>query len=176
MAWTASAIFYQAMLNPLGRGSAAVTGFPTTYGGLTFDAVNVALFNNTTAPDRTVAVASTGYNTGVWTTGNEVTSTSGNWAAGGITAAGNAWTIDTASFSTVFHLTNTAGAGNVTISAAFGCLVYDNTITAGTVAKQGMCFNYFGGSQSVTAGTFTIIWATVGATTGVFNIVLGAGP
>lgn len=60
----------------------------------------------------------------------------------------------------------------MTIAAAFGCLVYDFTITAGTVAKQGLCYNYFGGSQSVTAGTFTIIWATVGATTAVFNVTV----
>jgi len=26
------------------------------------------------------------------------------------------------------------------------------------VAKQGVCYNYFGGAQSVTAGTFTIVW------------------
>ena len=32
--------------------------------------------------------------------------------------------------------------------------MYDSTISGGTVVKQGMCYNYFGGSQSVTAGTF----------------------
>jgi hypothetical protein len=41
-------------------------------------------------------------------------------------------------------------------------LVYDATITAGTVAKQGLCFNYFGGTQSVTGGTFTIVWDATG--------------
>ena len=40
--------------------------------------------------------------------------------------------------------------------------MYDNTITAGTVAAQGMCFNYFGGAQSVTSGTFTINWDATG--------------
>ena len=80
--------------------------------------------------------------------------------------------IDTGSSSLCFIAANTAGAGNVTIAAAFGCLVHDGTITAGTVADQGMCYNYFGGSQSVTAGTFTIIWATVGAVQAVFNITV----
>jgi hypothetical protein len=55
-----------------------------------------------------------------------------------------------------------AGNGNVTIASAVGCLVHDDTITAGTVAKQGMCFDYFGGTQSVTAGTFTIVWDATG--------------
>jgi hypothetical protein len=57
-----------------------------------------------------------------------------------------------------FDAADLAGGGNVTLTNAFGCLVYDNTISGGTVAKQGVSFNYFGGAQSVTAGTFTIIW------------------
>ena len=70
--------------------------------------------------------------------------------------------------------TTAALTGNpVTVAAAFGCLVYDNTITAGTVAKQGLCYNYFGGTQSVTAGSFTVTWPTVGAVTNtVFNVTV----
>lgn len=172
MAWANSAIFQQAMLNPIARGVAGTTGFPTTYGasGLLGDLVNVALYNNTTAPDKTAAVASTGFATGTWS-GNEVTDAT-NWTSGGRPALNKTWAIDTGSSSVCFHADNTTGAGNVTISGAFGCLVYDNAITAGTVAKQGMCFNFFGGTQSVTAGTFTIIWATVGATTAIFNITV----
>ncbi len=34
--------------------------------------------------------------------------------------------------------------------------------TAGTVAKQGLCFHYYGGTQSVTAGNLTIIWDATG--------------
>lgn len=177
MAWSASAIFQQAMLNPVGNGVAAGSAgtWPTTYSatGLLGDTVNAALFNNTTAPDKTAAVASTGYNTGTWVTGNEVIDTGGtNWTAGGRALASKTWALDTGSSSICFHAANTAGAGNVTIASAYGCLVYDSTITAGTVAKQGMCFNYFGGAQGVTAGTFTIVWATVGATTAVFNITV----
>ena len=170
MAWSTSAIFQQAMLNPI-AGRCWTTAAPTTYSSLSADTINVSLFNNTTAPDKTAAVASTGYNTGVWTTSNEVTDAT-NWVAGGRALASKAFAIDTGSSSIVFTAANLAGGGTVTITNAFGCFVYDSTITAGTVAKQGLCFNYFGGAQSVTGGTFTIIWATVGATTGVFNITV----
>jgi hypothetical protein len=168
--WSGSAIFQQAMLNPI-AGRCWTTAAPTTYSSLSADTINVSLFNNTTTPDKTAAVASTGYNTGQWTTSNEVTG-GGNWAAGGLPLTSKAFAIDTGSSSICFTAANLVNTGTVTISGAYGCLVYDSTITAGTVAKQGLCFNYFGGSQSVTSGTFTINWATPGgaAVTAVFNI------
>ena len=173
MAWTDSRIFAQAMLNPL-TASAWSTTEPTTYGanGLSADTINVALFNNSVTPDRMAAVGSTGYNTGTWLTANEVTDA--NWAAGGRAVANKTYTVDVGSTSICFHADNLSGAGNMTVSNVFGCLVYDNTITAGTVAKQGMCFNYFGGAQAVTAGTFTVVWATPsgGAITAIFNILV----
>jgi hypothetical protein len=49
----------------------------------------------------------------------------------------------------------------------FGCLVYDDTLTT-PVADQGVCYNYFGGTQSVTAGTFTIQWGAPG----IFSLTL----
>jgi len=62
-----------------------------------------------------------------------------------------------------FDAADAAGAGNVTIAAAFGDFIYDDTIAAGnTVAKQGLCFNYFGGTQSVTGGTFTVVFDATG--------------
>src|SRR5712692_9153193 len=168
MAWANSKIFQQAMLNPI-AGRCWTTAAPTTYSSLSADTIDVALFGTLT-PDNTVAVGSTGYNTGVWTTGNEITST--NWAAGGIATTGKAFAIDTGSSSICFTAANTPGGGTVTLTAFYGCMVYDATITAGTVAKQGLCYNYFGGSQTVTSGTFTILWATPGggAVTAVFNI------
>ena len=168
-----SAIFQQAMLNPI-MGRLWTTAAPTTFSSLSADTVNAALFNNTTTPDKTAAVGSTGYNTGVWLTANEVTDPT-NWTAGGRPLASKAFSIDTGSSSICFQAAATAGAGNVTITNAYGCLVYDSTITAGTVAKQAMCYNSFGGSaQGVTAGTFTILWATVGALTNVvvFNVTV----
>lgn len=168
MAWTVSAIFQQAMLNPI-AGRSWTTAAPTTYSSLSADTVNVALFGTLT-PDKTAAVASTGYNTGVWVTGSEITSA--NWPAGGIAATSKAFAIDAGSSSICFTAANTTGTGTVTLTAFFGCLVYDSTITGGTVAKQGLCFNYFGGSQTVTGGTFTILWATPAgaAVTAIFNI------
>lgn len=177
MAWgtaPASAIFQQAMLNPISRAVNAATA-PTTFTSLTADAVKVAVFNNTTTPDRTAAVASTGFNTGQWTTTNEVTGT--GWASGGV-AVGTTktWTVDSGSSSLCYQVTApTAGqtsTAGVTLAGFFGAFVYDSTITAGTVAAQGICYNYFGGTQTITAGTFTILWATPAsaAVTAIFNI------
>jgi hypothetical protein len=160
------------MLNPI-AGRSWTTAAPTTYSSLSADTINVALFNNTTTPDRTAVVGSTGFNTGVWTTTNEVTDVT-NWVSGGRALASKTFTIDTGSSSICFGAANLSGGGNVTISNAFGCFVYDSTITAGTVAKQGLCYNYFGGAQSVVAGVFTIVWATPGggAISAVFNITV----
>lgn len=149
MAWANSSVFREwnsQMLQVSGTG----------YTGLDSDTVNVALFNNTTAPDKDAAVASTGFNTGVWTTTNEVTDAT-NWVSGGRPLASKTFTTP-ATGVVMFDAADLAGGGNVTITNAYGCLVYDNSITAGTVSKQGASFNYFGGAQSVTAGTFTIVW------------------
>lgn len=154
MAWSASAIFREFLVGPCFQASG------TGWTGLDSDTVNVALFNNTTTPDKDAAVASTGFNTGVWTTTNEVTDAT-NWVSGGRALASKTFTTPSSGVA-MFDAADLAGGGNVTLANVFGCLVYDNTITAGTVAKQGSCFNYFGGSQSVTAGTFTIVWSSNG--------------
>jgi len=160
MAWTDSRVFTQAVLNPL-TASVWSTTEPTNYGanGLSADTIKVALFNNSVTPDRDAAVASTGYNSGTWTTGNEVTDAT-NWVAGGRALASKTYTLGTSVVA--FDAADLAGGGTLTLSATFGCLVYDDTITGGTVADQGMSFNYFGGSQSVTGGTFTIVWDATG--------------
>jgi hypothetical protein len=162
MGWTDSRIFTQAILNPL-TASAWSTAEPGSYGtnGLSADTINAALFNNSVTPDKDAVVTSTGYNTGTWTTTNEVIDTGGsNWAAGGRALASKTYTAGTGVVA--FDAADLAGAGNVTIANAYGCLVYDATIATGTVAKQGLCFNYFGGAQSVTAGSFTVTWDTSG--------------
>lgn len=149
MAWTNSKVFREWLIQAY---SASGTG----YTGLDSDTVNVALFNNTVTPDQDAVVGSTGFNTGTWTTGNEVIDAT-NWVSGGRPLAGKAVTAPAAA-TVMFDATDLAGGGNVTITNAFGCLVYDNTITAGTVNKQGVSYHFFGGAQSVTAGTFTVIW------------------
>lgn len=160
MAWTDSRIFTQAVLNPL-TASAWSTTEPTTYGanGLSADAIKVATYNNTVTPDRDAAVASTGYATGTWT-GNEVTGT--NWAAGGQTLGTKAYTADLGGNIGVSFDAADVSVANVTLAAFFGDLTYDDTITGGTVAKQGLCFHYYGGTQTVTAGNLTIIWDATG--------------
>lgn len=175
MAWTASAIFQQAMLNPIAMAGATTTP-PTsmTATGLLGDTINVALFGTASStPNKADTLANTAYGAGQWIVGNE-TNGGANWPAGGLPLASKTYTIDVPSSSICFHGANLAGTGNVTVTAAYGCLVYDNTISGGTVAKQGLCYNYFGGPQSVTAGTFTILWATpVSALiTAVFNITV----
>jgi hypothetical protein len=171
MAWTGSTpnsrIFVQAMLNPL-LAAAWSTTEPTTYGanGLSADTIKAALFNNSVTPDASAAVGSTGFNTGTWVLANEVTDAT-NWVSGGRALASKTFSILTAGSGTTpaevnFDAADLAGGGNVTLTNAFGDLVYDDTITGGTVADQGLCFNYFGGAQSVTAGTFTIIWDVTG--------------
>lgn len=132
----------------------------TGYTGLDSDTANVALYNATGTPDKDAAVASTGYNTGAWVVANEQTDAT-NWVAGGRPLASKTFTTPATGVA-MFDAADLAGGGNVTLSGVVGCLVYDNTITAGTVAKQGVCYIFFGGSQSVTAGTFTVIWNASG--------------
>lgn len=132
---------------------------PTTYGGLAADTVKVALYNNSGTPSETDTAAHAAYNGtgGPWVLANEVTDAT-NWVAGGRALASK--TLNTSSNVFTFDAADLAGGGNVTISNAYGCLVYDDTITS--VADLGVCFNAFGSGQSVTAGTFTIVWNASG--------------
>ncbi len=129
----------------------------TGYAGISADTIKGALFNNTTTPDRAAAVASTGFNTGVWTTGNEVIDTVGsNWPTTGRTLASKTFTTPSTGVF-MFDAADLAGAGNVTIANAYGLFVYDDSVSAGTIADQGICFLSFGGSAAgVSAGTFTV--------------------
>lgn len=154
MSWTDSRIFREWIAGPMFQ--AAGTG----YTGLDSDTVKVALFNNSVTPDRDAAVSSTGYNTGTWVTANEVTDAT-NWTASGRTLGSKTFTTPSSGVAR-FDAADLAGGGTLTLANAYGCLVYDDSITAGTVADQGICFNYFGGAQSVTAGTFTIVWSATG--------------
>jgi hypothetical protein len=153
VAWTVSGVFeawFEQVMQVSGTG----------YTGLDSDTVNGALFNNTGTPDKTVAVASTGFNTGQWVTANEVTDAT-NWVSGGRALASKTFTSPSSGVM-MFDAADLAGGGTMTVANVFGVLVYDNSITAGTVAKQGVSFHYLGGAQGVTAGTMTIIWSASG--------------
>jgi hypothetical protein len=119
--------------------------------------IKAALFDDTPTPDQTVASASTAFGAGVWAA-NEVFDAA-EWATGGVALASVTSTFSTNVYT--FDAANTASGASATLAAVFGCLVYDDTI-ATPVADQGICYNYFGGTNSVTDGTFTIIWNASG--------------
>ena len=157
MAWSASKIFSALITDVLNN---------TTAIDLNTDAsLKVALYDNDITPDQTVTSANTAYNVGQWvTTGNEV-SDGAEWAGGSV-----ALTSPTSVFATnvyTFDAANTASGTSATLLTVFGCLVYDDTI-ATPVADQGLCYNYFGGTQSVTDGTFTVLWHA----NGIFQLTL----
>jgi hypothetical protein len=130
----------------------------TTFGGLDADTIKVALYNDSITPDQNAAVASTAYNTGQWAVANEL-SDGAEWPAGGATLGGQ--TVNAGTAGVVFFDGNDLASGtSATIAGTFGCLVYDDTVTA--TADRGICFNYFGGSQSVTNGTLTLVWNASG--------------
>lgn len=155
---SSSSVFGAFVLNPLMYGSK--TGKATGYGNLEADALQVALFGNSVTPDKNAAVASTAYNTGTWLTANEITDAT-NWVAGGRALSGGA--ISATTNGGQFGATNTASGGVCTFAnPAYGVLVYDTSITGGTVANQGVCFNAFGGPAQVTNGSFTVAWSSNG--------------
>jgi hypothetical protein len=162
MAWTASNVFQEWVKNPLFNGT---TGGPTGYTGYLTDTINCALFGTTAGmtPDRTAAVGSTGFNTGVWTApGNEKIGAS-EWVTGGRALASKTSAVS-AGVATL-DAADLVGSASITMTGVAGCLIYDNTITAVTVAKQGICFLWFGGDQSVTAGTFSVVFNAAGLVT-----------
>jgi hypothetical protein len=170
MAWSVSAIFAQAMLNPI-AGLCWSTAKPTGYTSLSSDTINCALFGNSGTPNKTDTLANTGWNTGQWVTGNEVAAGSG-YSLGGTAIGTKTFALDSTNTNeVVFNAANPSWI-TATITNAYGDLVFDNSVSGGTVAKQGLCFNYFGGAQSVTSGTFTVQWGTPasGAETAVFYI------
>ncbi len=160
MAWTNSKIFSSYITDVLNN---------TTAMDLNADTIEVALFNNSATPDQTVASASSAYGAGVWAS-NGVTDT-GTSAPAGWPALGRPLATITSTFSSAtytFDAADTASANAVTTLAnATGALVYDHTI-ATPVADQGICFNYFGGANSVTLGTFTVVWNS----SGIFSLAL----
>lgn len=160
MAWTDSRIFREWVAGPMMQAAG------TNYTGLDSDATKAALYNNTTTPDRDAAVANTGFNTSTWTTTNEVTGAS-EWVTGGRALASKTFTTPSSGVA-MFDAADLTGSATVTMSGIFGCLVYDDAITAGTVADQGVCFNYFGGTTGVTSGTYSILWNA----SGIFRITV----
>ncbi len=148
MAWSNSKIFRQYV--------ADLADNTTAMDWVTDALVKAALYDNDITPDNDVTAANTAYNVGQWvTTGNEV-SDGAEWAVAGVNLASRTIDVSVADFVSL-RAANTASGTSATLLLVFGCLVYDDTIAA-PVADQGFCYNYFGGTNSITDGTFTIIW------------------
>lgn len=157
MAWTNSKIFRAFLADVLDNTAALDLGA---------DVPKVALYDNDITPDNDVTSANTAYNVGQWvTTGNEVFE-AGQWAQGGVALASTSLNSGTADV-VFYDAADTASGSAADLASVFGCLVYDDTITT-PVADQGICYNYFGGSNSVVNGTFTVVWNA----NGIFRITL----
>jgi hypothetical protein len=154
MAWSGSEIFSAFITDVLNN---------TTAMDLNSDTHLVALYNNTPTPDQTVSSANTAFDVGQWDNANELSN--GGWSAGGIALSSVASGFSSNVYT--FDAADTANVTDATISGAFGCLVYDDTIAA-PVANQGISYHYFGGTQSVTAGVFTVQWHA----SGIFSLTL----
>lgn len=152
MAWSNSKIFRQYVADSLNR---------TEPFDLNADTFKVALYNNSITPDQNVSAVLSGYNatSSQWLTANELFE-AGQWNQAGV--ALSSVVVDVATSGVVmFDAADTASGAAADLAAVFGCLVYDDTVTT-PVADQGVCFNYFGGSNTVVNGTFTIVWSASG--------------
>jgi hypothetical protein len=113
-----------------------------------------ALYTDAATPDQNAAGAA--YGAGAWIAGNEVTSST-DWPVKGKSLGGKA--VNQATAATVFvGAENLASGTNATLTNVWGALVYNDA----NAADLGLCYNAFGGAQSVTAGTFTIVWSASG--------------
>lgn len=155
MAWTNSKIFQQTILDGLGN---------TTALDLDADIPKIALFDTSVTPSQTVSAANSAYGAGVWAAGGVSDAT--GWPAAGRVLASITWLASAAVLT--YDAADTVSANDATtLVATFGCLNYDDTLGA-PVADQGISYHYFGGTQTVTAGRFTIIWNA----SGIFTLTL----
>lgn len=155
MAWSASKIFVATVEDIFEQ---------TTAVDLNSDSFKVALFTNAITPDQTVASANTAFGAGVWAA-NEVFDAA-EWPTGG--QALDSVTFAAASNVLTFDAADEVSTGtSATLADVYGCLIYDDTIAA-PVADQGVCYLYFGGVNSVTDGTFTVVFNA----SGIFTLTL----
>lgn len=152
MAWSNSKVFRPFL------GDVVSDTAPFKLGGAG-DSFKVALYNNLITPDNDVSAANSAYNAGQWAATNEV-SEAVEWPAGGKALTSQVVNVGTADV-VFWDAADTASGPNADLADVHGCLVYDDTLTA-PVADQGVCYNYFGGANSVTNGTFTVVWSANG--------------
>lgn len=152
MAWSGSSIFRAFITDMMGNTAA----FDLDNGA---DTLKAALFNNSITPDKDVSSANSAYNAGQWATANEVFQ-AGQWAQGGVALTGQAIS-NPASGVIMLDANDTSSGAAFTGSNIYGNQLYDDTLAA-PVADQGICFNYYGGANSVTAGQLSVIWSASG--------------
>lgn len=128
-------------------------GTTVTRGGTTADTINAALF---------LASASIGAGTTVYSSTGEVTGT--NYSAGGVAVTNGTQPTNTG---TTGHWTPSASIvyTTVTLTTAFDCVLLYNS-TQGSKAIAAYTF----GSQTITAGTFTLTMPTNDGTTGLLRL------
>src|SRR4051812_29841942 len=148
MAWTDSRVLRSFLTDTLAGTAVFDLDSPS-------DTYKLALFNNSVTPDKDASSANSRYGTpATFTTGNEVVDVT-NCVAGGKAVTSLTCTAPSTGVIMV-DSADVASGGNVTLSGFFGGLLYDDTKTT-PVADQAVCFNYFGGTQTVTANPFTAV-------------------
>lgn len=150
MAWTNSKIFRPYLADLVGNVTAM---------DYDADTVKLAIYNNTITPDNDVTAVNSAFNVGQWATAQEVAD-GAEWPTGGLTLGSKTIGVGTADTVTI-DAADAASGSSATLANVYGGLVYDDTIAA-PVAKQGFCYLYFGGVQSVTDGTMTVVFSPSG--------------
>ena len=157
MAWSNSKIFVATIEDMLEN---------TTALDLNSDGYKITLWDNDITPSQTVTSANTAYGVDQWvTTGNEV-SDGAEWPVTG--QALDSVTFVAASNVLTFDAANEVSDGtSATLANVFGCHIHNSTITT-PVDNQGICYLYFGGTNSVTDGTLTVNFHA----SGIFTLTL----
>jgi hypothetical protein len=124
---------------------------------------NLALFNDTITPDQLVVSAQTAFAAaaGVWDTGEVFDGA--EWPTGGQQL--DSVTFIPTSNVLAWDAANEVSTGtSATLADVRGCLIYNTDINT-PVDSQGICYLSFGGANSVTDGTFTVIFNAAGILT-----------
>jgi hypothetical protein len=125
------------------------------------DAIKMALVKAT--PSGTYGAASTNY-ANITSAGDEVTGT--GYTAGG-TALGNVTPTISGTVALTTFSPNPSWAG-ATFSTS-GCMIYNSSTRGGTSGRAISCHD-FGGTQSVSGGTFTIIMPSADAANAILRL------
>jgi hypothetical protein len=112
------------------------------------DTLRYTLWNNTPTPDKNAN--GDAYGAGEWLAAREIYST-GQWAQAGPALA--SVTVTASAGKLLFDATDLASSAGATLTAFYGGMAYNDT-----TSDRVILFHYFGGSQTVTSGTLTLVW------------------